>query len=226
MSGTRSLVVADDPPLAGLLGDAEGVNHTQWQKDSPKFHGRYVHGPDTIKFVSRSVFEIMQRLHAAETKGDPNLLLDIFFLPTDDGPTELKKKPEPGKPDVPPPPPPPPPPAKPKRFVLESIKGGFLLKPGSTQFESLPAKLRIEAGYAVRRGNAIKRWASDDFAFTRQPLRQDPKPSGVIVTREDGNCIELEIRKPDFSFGISGFDTKRDLVVRAIELKGEHEADV
>ena len=45
MSGNRSLVVADDPPLAGLLGDAEGVNHTQWQKDSPKFHGRYVYGP-------------------------------------------------------------------------------------------------------------------------------------------------------------------------------------
>ena len=226
MSGTRSLVVADDPPLAGLLGDAEGVNHTQWQKDSPKFHGRYVHGPDTIKFVSRSVFEIMQRLHAGETKGDPNLLLHIFYLPTDEGAVERKKKPEPGKPDVPPPPPPPPPPPKPKRFVLESIKGGFLLKPGSTAFESLPAKLRIEAGYAVRRGNAIKRWASDDFAFMRQPLRQDPKPSGVMVTREDGNCIELEIRKPDFLFGVSGFDTKRDLVVRAIELKGDHEADV
>ncbi len=223
MSGTRSLVVADDPPLAGLLGDAEGVNHTQWQKDSPKFHNRYTYGPDTIKFVSRSVFEIMQRLHAAETKGDPNLLLDIFFLPTDEGATEPKKKPEPGKPDVPPPPLPPP---KPKRFMLESIKGGFLLKPGNTQFESLPAKLRIEAGYAVRRGNAIKRWASDDFAFTRQPLRQDPKPSGVIVTREEGNCIELEIRKPDFSFGVSGFDAKRDLVVRAIEMKGDNEADI
>jgi hypothetical protein len=226
MSGTRSLVIVDDPPLAGLLGDAEGVNHTQWQKDSAKFHNRYVYGPDTIKFVNRSVFEIMQRLHAAETKGDPNLLLDIFFLPTDGGQVEPKKKPEPGKPEVPPEPPPPPPPPKPKRFVLESMKGGFLLKPGSTQFEFLPAKLRIEAGYAVRRGNAIKRWASDDFAFTRQPLRQEPKPSGVIVTREDGNCLELEIRKPDFLFGVSGFDTKRDLVVRAIELKGDNEADV
>jgi len=226
MSGTRSLVVADDPPLAGLLGDAEGVNHTQWQKDSAKFHGRYVHGPDTIKFVTRSVFEIVQRLHAAETKGDPNLLLDIFFLPTDEGPTEPKKKPEPGKPDVPPEPPPPPPPAKPKRFVLESMKGGFVLKPGSTPFDALPAKLRLEAGYAVRRGNAIKRWASDDFAFNRLPLRQDPKPNGIVVTREDGNTLELEIRKPDFLFGISGFDTKRDLVVRAIELKGEYEADV
>jgi hypothetical protein len=226
MSGTRSLVVTDDPPLAGLLGDAEGVNHTQWQKDSPKFHGRYVYGPETIKFVTRSVFEIIQRLHAAETKGDPNLLLDIFFLPTDEGSTEPKKKPEPGKPDVPPLPPPPLPPAKQKCFVLESIKGGFLLKPGNTQFPSMPAKLRIEAGYAVRRGNAIKRWASDDFAFMRQPVRQDPTPIGVMVTREDGNCIELEIRKPDFLFGVSGFDTKRDLVVRAIELKGDNEADV
>jgi hypothetical protein len=149
MSGTRSLVVVEDPPLAGLLGDAEGVNHTQWQKDPAKFHNRYVYGPDTIKFVSRSVFEIVQRLHAAETKGDPNLLLDIFFLPTDEGPTESKKKPEPGKPDVPPEPPPPPPPPKPRRFLLQSMKGGFLLKPGSTQFNTLPAKLRIEAGYAV-----------------------------------------------------------------------------
>lgn len=226
MSGTRSLVVVDDPPLAGLLGDAEGVNHTQWQKDSAKFHNRYVYGPDTIKFVTRSVFEIMQRLHAAETKGDPNLLLDIFFLPTDEGPTEPKKKAEPGKPDITPEPPPPPPPPRPKRFVLESMKGGFLLKPGNAPFDSLPAKLRIEAGYAVRRGNAIKRWTSDDFAFTRLPLRQEPTPNGVIVTREDGNVLELEIRKPDFLFGVSGFDTKRDLVVRAIELKGENEADV
>ncbi|MCL4789646.1 MAG: hypothetical protein KJ070_23145, partial [Verrucomicrobia bacterium] len=65
-----------------------------------------------------------------------------------------------------------------------------------------------------------------DFAFNRLPLRQDPKPNGIVVTREDGNTLELEIRKPDFLFGISGFDTKRDLVVRAIELKGENEADV
>jgi len=225
MSGNRSLVVTDHAPLAGLLGDSEGVNHTQWQKDSPKFHNRYVYGPDTIKFVTRSVFEIMQRLHAAETKGDPNLLLDIFYLPTDEGPTEPKKKPEPGKPDVPPPLPPPPP-SKPKQFSLESVKGGFVLKPGNATFGSLPARLRIEVGYAVRRGNAIKRWALDDFAFNRLPLRQDPKPSGIVVTQEDGNTLELEIRNPDFIFGVSGFDTKRDLVVRAIELRGANETDV
>jgi hypothetical protein len=226
MSGNRSLVVADDRPLAGLLGDAEGVNHTQWQKDSPKFHNRYFHGDATIKFVTRSVYEITQRLHAADTKGDPNLLLNIFFLPTEEGATEPTEKPKPKErgPGVPPVPPPPPPP-RPKRFDLQSVRGGFTLKPGDAPLESLPIRIRIEAGYAVRRGNPIKRWASDDFAFIRLPLRQE-QASGVIVSREDGNSLELELRKPDFQFAVSGFDTKRDLVVRAIELGGDNEANI
>jgi hypothetical protein len=225
MSGTRSLVVVDHRPLAGLLGDAEGVNHTQWQKDSRKFHNRYVYGPQTIRFVSRSVFEIVQRLHAAETKGDPSLLLDIFFLPIEEGVPEPEKKPEPGKPDVSPLKPNRPPPPKPKPFAIDAVKGGFLLRPGSVPFVSLPAKLRIEAGYAVRRGNPMKRWAPDDFSFTRPPLRQDTL-TGLVVTHENGNNLEVEIRKPEFRFSISGFDTKRDLVVRAIALKEDNEADV
>ena len=226
LQGSRSLVVVENPPLAGLLGDAEGVNHTQWQKDSPKFHGHYVWGPETIKFVTRSVYEIMQALHAGETKGDPSLLLDLFFLPTGDGRPEPEPKPKPGPGPVTPPPPPRPPPAIQKKFDITQVDGGFILKPGPVLVESFPLKVRIQAGYGVRRGNAIKRWAADDFIFTRQPLRQEPKPSGVIVTREDGNSIEIEIRKPDFQFGVCGFDKKRDLVVRAIELRNENEENL
>ena len=182
MPGTRSLVVVDDSPLATLLGDAEGVNHTQWQKGlTPKFHGRYVFGPDTIKFVTRSAYEIVQRLHAAETKGDPTLLLDIFFLPADDGPTEPKKtsslvshRPLMACRQTLPP-------ARDRKFRLEPVKGGFLLKPGKATIETFPFRVRIEAGYAVRRGNAVKRWSSDDFAFTRPPLRQEPKATGAVV---------------------------------------------
>jgi hypothetical protein len=225
MSGNRSLVVVEDPPLAGLLGDSEGVNHTQWQKDSPKFYNHFFYGPDTIKFVTRSVYEIMQRLHTAETKGDPALLLHIFYLPVDEGITEPTKKPK--NKDLNPviEPPPSPPPAISKQFELEQVKGGFLVKPGKVPLEKLPLNIRIKTGYAVRRGNAIDRWAADDFAFIHAPLRQD-QASGIIVSRADGNLLELEIRKPDFQFGISGFDTKRDLVVRATELKEENETDV
>lgn len=226
LQGNRSLVVVEDPPLAGLLGDAEGVNHTQWQKDSPKFHNQYVYGPDTIKFVTRSVYEIMQALHSGETKGDPTLLLDLFFLPTDEGTKEPSKTPKSSEPGTVVPPPPPPPPGTPKKFDIKQVDGGFILKSGNIPPESLPMKVRIQAGYAIRRGNAIKRWATDDFVFTRQPLRQEPKAVGVVVTREEGNSIELEIRKPDFQFGVCGFDKKRDLVVRATQLKEANEENL
>lgn len=226
LQGTRSLVVVEDAPLAGLLGDSEGVNHTQWQKDSAKFHNRYVYGPDTIKFVTRSVYEIMQALHAGEKTGDPTLLLHLFYLPTDEGRPEPQPQPRPGPGPQPPPPPPPPPPSSPRKFDITQVDGGFILKPGPKPLESLPIKVRVQAAYAVRRGNPMKRWAADDFVFTRQPLRQEPKAAGVVVTREDGNSIELEIRKADFQFGICGFDKKRDLVVRAVEMKEANEENV
>ena len=224
LSGSRSLVVIDDRPLAGLLGDAEGVNHTQWQKDSPKFHNRYTYGGDTIKFVTRSVYEIVQRIHAAEKKGDPTLLLDLFFLSTEEGEPEKRKKAingnngdqnEPPGGAV----------RKPRRFDIRKAEDGFKLVAGQTPPDKFPVKVRIEAGYAVRRGNPIKRWAQDDFQFIRAPLRLEPKPVGV-AWQENGNSLELEIRQPDFVFGVSGFDRRRDLVVRAVELKQSDETDV
>jgi hypothetical protein len=224
LSGSRSLVVVDDRPLAGLLGDAEGVNHTQWQKDSPKFHNRYVYGADTIKFVTRSVYEIVQRIHSAEKKGDPTLLLDLFFLPTEEGEPEKRKKAisenngelnePPGGAE-----------RKPRRFDIRKAEDGFKLVAGETPPDKFPVRVRIEAGYAVRRGNPIKRWAQDDFQFIRSPLRLDPKPVGVSW-QENGNSLELEIRQADFVFGVSGFDRRRDLVVRAVELKQSDETDI
>ena len=72
----------------------------------------------------------------------------------------------------------------------------------------------------------MKRWVADDFVFTRPPLRQDPKATGAVLIRENGNQVELEIRADDFQFGVTGFDAKRDLVVRAIEIKSDDETDV
>lgn len=225
LTGSRSLVVVDDRPLAGLLGDAEGVNHTQWQKDSPKFHNRYVYGADTIKFVTRSVYEIVQRLHAAEKKGDPKLLLDLFFIPIDAGDPEKTRKPKSADPDDHSDAPVVTVERKLKRFDIRKVEDGFKLVAGDSPLDKFPIRVRIEAGYAVRRGNAIKRWAKDDFQFVRAPLRLDPKPAG-ISWHENGNTLEVEIQRADFSFGVCGFDRRRDLVVRAVELKSNDETDI
>jgi len=224
LQGCRSLVVVDEPAIAGLLGDSEGVNHTQWQKDSAKFYNRYFNGPKTISFVTRSVYEIVQALHGNEAKGDPKLLLDLFFLPSDESSTETKKAPENKKKDDGTPPVPPIPKSKPSAFIVQRVEGGFIVKPGKGEIV-VPFSLKIEAAYDVRRGNPIKKWSEDDFVFTRTPLKQEPKRN-VIVTSENRNCIQLEIRKPDFEFGITGFDKKRDIVVVAQKVNSTDEENI
>jgi len=229
ISGFRSIVVVERSgercPLAGLLGDSEGVNHTQWQKDSPKFYNRYIYGPDTIRFVARSAYEIVQKLHAEETQGDPDLLLHVFSLPGEDGAERKRKKP---KPDAPGPvvdQPLPPPPRAPRKFVLDSVKGGFAIRPGGVPIDQLPLRIHVEAAYAVRKGNPFKKWTNDDFAFMRAPIRQE-QAKAVVVAKADQNHMEIEIRSADFNFSVAGFDLKRDLAVRATEIKQSNETDV
>jgi hypothetical protein len=79
--GILSLVVVEDDALATLLGDSENPAHTQWQRDSSNYKGKYVYGPSYIQFVVRSVSEIVQILAEGEEKTDPYLLLDFFSLP-------------------------------------------------------------------------------------------------------------------------------------------------
>lgn len=229
VSGFRSIVVIEKAgercPLAGLLGDSEGVNHTQWQKDSPKFHNRYVYGPDTIKFVSRSAFEITQKIHSEETEGDPDLLSHVFSLPGEDEAEQKRKKPLPNSVDSVVDQPQDFPPVSAKRFVLESVKGGFVVKPGRAPLEQLPVRIQLESAYALRKGNPFSKWTSEDFVFMRSPIRCDQVKS-VFVLKADNNLLEIEIRAADFQFSVTGFDTRRDLVVRATEIRQSNETDI
>lgn len=220
VSGTRALVVVDDKPLAGLLGDSEGVNHTQWQKDSEKFHGRYIYGAETINFVTRSFQEIMQRVRGTGKKPIPNLLVDLFYLPDETKPekekgkdvTKRKKKKRKPVGD------------SKRRYKVQRFpgKGGFMLVPAEVRLEEdkLPLRLRIKAAYGLRGGaqGSFSSWEPDDFRFGVPPLRVEDK-EGIVITKEDGNVLELEVRKPDFSLGVIGFDTKRDLFVDTSEIK-------
>ena len=213
VSGTRALVVVDDKPLAGLLGDSEGVNHTQWQKDSEKFHGRYIYGPETITFVTRSFQEIMQRLRGTGKKPVPNLLLDLFYLPEEETQKRKRRNKKRKPPGV-----------SKRRYKVERYpgRGGFMLVPAEVRLEQadLPLRLRIKAAYGVRGGiqKSLDAWEADDFKFGVPPIRADAT-QGVVVTKQDGNLIEIEIRQPDFSFGVSGFDTKRDLYIDTSEIR-------
>lgn len=212
--GIRSLVIVEDKPLATLLGDSENPAHTQWQKDSSNFKGKYVYGKSYIEFVSRAPSELVRRLRADEDTADKTLLLDVFSLPADRAegvPTrpepKPKKKPgdtieddldaiEPRK----------------KRFRIHRIAGGFAVTKGDAE-ATPPARLRIRTAYDVRKGNPLKKYSPNDFRLNLAPIALEPPPEGVTIRSIAENEIVADIASPDFHLTVAGFDQRRDLYV-------------
>jgi hypothetical protein len=206
--GVLSLVVVEDDPLATLLGDSENPAHTQWQKDSSNYKGKYIYGPSYIQFVVRSVSEIVQIFAEGEDKTDPSLLLDLFSLPAQK--PEVTKEPEKkelpagnetNKPEIPKPSPP--------RFRVQKVAGGFSVTRGS-QGAPMPPFLDIRVAYDIRRGNPLRKYDIADFRLEDLNVNS----SGLVISRRTGNQMIVAVQQPDFQVGVSGFDEQRDLFVK------------
>jgi hypothetical protein len=206
--GVLSLVVVEDGPLATLLGDSENPAHTQWQKDSSNYKGKYIYGPSYIQFVVRSVSEILQILAEGEDKTDPSLLLDLFSLPAQkpEATKEPEKKDLPAgdetdKPEIPKPSPP--------RFRVQKVVGGFSVTRGS-QGAPMPPFLDLRVAYDIRRGNPLRKYEAADFRLEDLNVNS----SGAAISRRTGNQMIVAVQQPDFHVGVSGFDEQRDLFVK------------
>lgn len=216
--GVRAMVVSADLPLAGFLRAAENPSHTEWQHVRLKDQYKFGYATD-LKFVKRSVHEIVRILTAAEKEEDPTLLIDFFSLPAAPEEEKAVKErtakpaekpgPEPQEPEPPPPPP------RPQRFRIQKVRGGFVVVPGD-EGAAPPARLDIRVAYNIRRGNPLKKYAPADFQVDQPPIRFDPQPQGVDLLECAGNHILAAIRDPHFSLHVTGFDEIRDLYVRAV----------
>lgn len=214
--GVRSLVVVDHKPIATLLGDAENPAHTQWQKDSSNFKGKYLYGPSYIEFVTKVVHNLVVTLQSRDGEVNKTILSDLFYLPPDDANNKIVRpdkdpKQEPGKnsePDeteIEP---------SKKRFRLKRVDGGFTIVCGDVDTVS-PARLDIRLAYDVRKGNPLKKYDPADFRVQSQPIRIDPATKNVSLTTLNDNHIVGEIRDADFVLTITGFDKNRDLFIKA-----------
>ena len=212
--GVRALVIVEDKPLATLLGDSENPAHTEWQKDSSHFKGKYVYGKSYIEFVARAPFELVQRLRADEETPDSTLLLDIFSLPKspdDQAPVRPDNKPKEKLGDMPgddvdsieP---------RKKRFRIQKILGGFVVH-SADAIAALPAILRIRVAYDVRKGNPLRKYNPVDFKLDAPPILLDPPPKGMEIISISNNDLRARIDSNDFRIAVNGFDQRRDLFV-------------
>lgn len=209
---TFGALVAASGPVAAFLRDAENPAHTLWNGRAEKLVRRWRSPSPSLAAVRKALRDLNQALENSAGVKDPDALLDLLNIrrtadspkPT---PNPIVRKP---KVDIPPPQPP--------RFRLRTRSGGFSIVAGpALTHDDLPMKLLVRCGYAVARGNALKRWDPNDFEFSES--------SGLATTSTGatlngtGNRLALTATESTFEVDVAGFDVNRDVVVVISEIR-------
>jgi hypothetical protein len=204
-----ALVLADDEPLAGLLGDSEPPAHTHWSKQTQKFEqAGYTDGVEVLNFVSDAPRQIAELLTHQQQQKDEFLLADLFPRPEADGVSAEGGGKKGGKTIIKPPPPP----APPQPFEVEQLVGGFRVT-RNLVVKATPSSCRVAVAYDTSRGNALRRYKSLDFRLAE--LEVDVRHGKVNAT--GNNTLEVSVANDQFALRVTGFDPKRDLYVAVQE---------
>lgn len=223
----RALVVICDKPLASLLRLAEPPNHTDWDPKTANFRKVYRDGNHVITFVKSAVKQLLTIVRSGEDEPDPNVAIDFFALPEPDDrpapPGGKRKKPkavgdtdqEIEKPE-----------RKPRRFRVDLVEGGFVIRPGEPG-TTPPKRINVAMAYDVMSGSPWKQYETADFDLTRKDRSgiQIAASGDVEFGVSEPNRIQLGLKGPDFEVYVTGFDLNRDLIVRAYDPKEPLDAD-
>ncbi|MCI0361140.1 MAG: hypothetical protein L0211_21885, partial [Planctomycetaceae bacterium] len=145
---------------------------------------------------------------------DDTLLKNIFYLeePADSGKSTTRRKgkqpdDESGDLDDDNPPPP-----TGSPISVKKIAGGFSIS--SRENDGAPVfEIGVEVAYEVRRGNPFKKYERFDFALDAKPIMIAAEGA---TYQSEGNKLQVRPTRSDFSVKVTGFDTHRDLAIRAV----------
>jgi hypothetical protein len=214
-TGVRAIVSVTDDALSQLLGDAENPAHTEWQERSPKFRGRYQHGPTTLRFVKNAPKELVALLTRPAEGIDKSLLHQLFPMdfPTADSIKSVPSK-DPGKgesetSDVEAN-------GKGQHFQIQKISGGFRIRQSPSAKEP-PSAFALALAYEVRRGNPFRQYQPPDFELDKLPIRIATHHAEVMTRR--ANLLTVRLTHSDFTITVTGFDPHRDIRVKLLPPK-------
>jgi hypothetical protein len=209
--GVSALTRIENNPLSNLLGDAENPAHTTWLQTTKHFRGKYRNGAAILKYVKNAASSLAGWLGRVDTELDPDLLQHLFSVPLNDGVNLPKPKDKPG--DSPPNPPTDLPSRRPSAFQLTECAGGFTLR-ATGEDVPMPERIRVRVAYETLRGNPFTQHHPADFDFLSD---SDLKITGTGIKAYGiaPNILDVRPESADFELTVEGFDTHRDLVVKA-----------
>lgn len=203
--GVRGIVVIDDKDLVTFFGHAEGPAHTGWHKDN--FKVRYESTEKCLSFVKNSLDRLYNTLLIPAVGIDKNLLKDFFYINIDDdndtGGSSSKPRKEKEKDtviDIPA--------AAPKKYILTQTADGFKIM-GNSAVEEMPDEVRIKLAYDRLDSNPFKKYSEHDFDLKKLRITS----SNINIAKREKNIIQFKPLVKDFSITVTGFDTRRDLIV-------------
>jgi hypothetical protein len=89
---------------------------------------------------------------------------------------------------------------------------------GSGGDRALPAAVRVDVAYEVRRGNPFAHYQTLDFELDRAPI--ECVASQAEILRRQGNELVFRPQAGDFQVQLAGFHAFRDLRVRVKTIDG------
>jgi hypothetical protein len=196
----RALLVADDEPISTFLGDAENPAHSDWSERNDRVRTLYENGASTLRYVKNAIAQIAAMVSAPPAGMARDLLSDIFSIPLqteDEEPVQATETPQ-APVEIEPR-------AHPVRII--PIRGGFTIQGTNGR-----GRFVAEAAYRTRIGDPFRKYSPFDFAIGRSGVTV--KSDGAAVSAARDNRIEFESERSDFQLTVTGFDTRRDLVVR------------
>jgi len=206
--GLRAIIIIDDNKLSQLLGDSENPAHTEWQRNSKNFKGKYVHGENVISFVIASVNYIYQWLKTPSEGIEEDLLNNFFWVEIDEeersditegagdesGSTTTKPVI-----DIE---------SRKKKLNISQINDGVTITNNNLMESS---EVRVRFAYKVSRGNPLKRYSQLDFELGKNPISVEI--NGLTILKQEKNMLVFKVFDDDFRLNVNGFDTNRDLLV-------------
>jgi hypothetical protein len=219
----RALVIVDHDALSTLLGDAENPAHSDWSERADKVRDSYDRGASTVRFVKNSIAQLSAMLTRPPAGRVRDLLAEIFSIEMQqpgeaeggggDGEEELARAgTAEGAVKAPP--------AKGSRIRITRSSEGFTLH-GSGEAREVGRSITAEVAYRLRSGNPFRKYSRFDFELGKDVALQS---SGVELRSTDANRIDFTPTDADYSVSFSGFDRRRDLVVR-VAIEGDRASE-
>ncbi|MBK8608472.1 MAG: hypothetical protein IPL84_00545 [Chitinophagaceae bacterium] len=202
--GVRGMVIIDDKDLVTFFGHAEGPAHTGWHKDN--FKVKYESTDKCISFVKNSLERLYNILIIPAQGIDKNLLKDFFYVDIEEDNDKGTNNSKPGKKKENPPDDFPP--RSPKKYILTQTLDGFKVT-GNSELEIMPEEVRIKLAYDSMDGNPFKNYSEHDFDLKKLKISS----SNINISKREMNVIEFKPVVNNFSILVTGFDTKRDLII-------------